>query len=147
MRCLIALPVLLAAVIEDFREYRISNRLIAFGLLCGLVCRYVWEGAAGLIYGLVNISIPVILLYLLFQLRVLGAGDIKLFSVTACYFSLRQIMGLILTALIAAAAAGVCKILYRKCKGTYDWKAKTQIHFSIFILTSYLITIWRCTIA
>lgn len=141
------LPVLLAAVIEDFREYRISNRLIAFGLLCGLACRIVWQGAAGLFYGLINISIPVILLYLLFQLRVLGAGDIKLFSVTACYFSLYQIVGLIVTALMFAAAVGVCKILYRKCRGTYDWKAKTQIHFSIFILASFLVTVWRCTIA
>lgn len=141
------LLILLIAVIEDFRKYKISNRLIAFGLLCGLVCRFMWEGAAGLIYVLINLSIPVILLYLLFQLRVLGAGDIKLFSVAACFLTWKQICELIVIAFVTAAIAGTFKILWRICKGNYEWKTKTRIHFSIFILTGYIVTVWRCAIA
>ena len=74
------LTVLVFAVAADFREMRISNRLIASGLMMGLALRIQGEGGAGIVHFLVNISIPVILLFLLFQLRVIGAGDIKLFS-------------------------------------------------------------------
>ena len=78
----LALPVLLIlAVVTDFRERRISNRLIASGLFLGLALRILVEGSAGVVHFLVNISIPVIMLFLLFQMRALGAGDIKLFSV------------------------------------------------------------------
>ena len=76
------LTVLVFAVAADFREMRISNRLIASGLMMGLALRILGEGGAGIVHFLVNISIPVILLFLLFQLRVIGAGDIKLFSET-----------------------------------------------------------------
>lgn len=106
-----------------------------------------WEGTAGLVYVLVNISIPVILLYLLFQMRVLGAGDIKLFSVASCFFTWRQICELLVISLVAAAAAGIIKILYLLYKKNYVWKTKTRVHFSIFILTGYMITVWRCVVA
>ena len=70
------LTVLVFAVAADFREMRISNRLIASGLMMGLALRILGEGGAGIVHFLVNISIPVILLFLLFQLRVIGAGEL-----------------------------------------------------------------------
>ena len=66
------LTVLVFAVAADFREMRISNRLIASGLMMGLALRILGEGGAGIVHFLVNISIPVILLFLLFQLRVIS---------------------------------------------------------------------------
>ena len=86
------LTVLAFAVAADFREMRISNRLIASGLMMGLALRILGEGGAGIVHFLVNISIPVILLFLLFQLRVIGAGDIKLFSVAGGFLSMRQLL-------------------------------------------------------
>jgi len=98
------LTVLVFAVAADFREMRISNRLIASGLMMGLALRILGEGGAGIVHFLVNISIPVILLFLLFQLRVIGAGDIKLFSVAGGFLSMRQLLYVILAAFVAAAA-------------------------------------------
>jgi len=86
------LTVLVFAVTADFREMRISNRLIASGLMMGLALRILGEGGAGIVHFLVNISIPVILLFLLFQLRVIGAGDIKLFSVAGGFLSMRSVV-------------------------------------------------------
>ena len=108
------LTVLVFAVAADFREMRISNRLIASGLMMGLALRILGEGGAGIVHFLVNISIPVILLFLLFQLRVIGAGDIKLFSVAGGFLSMRQLLYVILAAFVAAAVIGLGKLLYQK---------------------------------
>ena len=51
------LAILMAAAVADFREMKISNRLIAFGLFLGLAFRILVEGSAGIVHFLVNISI------------------------------------------------------------------------------------------
>lgn len=48
------LTVLVFAVAADFREMRISNRLIASGLMMGLTLRILGEGGAGIVHFLVN---------------------------------------------------------------------------------------------
>lgn len=125
---------------------RISNRLIASGLVWGLAFRLMEEGIAGMVHFLMNISIPVILLFLLFQMRALGAGDIKLFSVAGGFLTTRQLMYLIVAAFFTAGIIGVGKIVYqKKITGTYR-KNRTRIHFSIAILISYFIVVWGCAI-
>lgn len=95
---------------------------------------------------MVNISIPVILLFLLFQLRALGAGDIKLLSVAGGFLTVGQLMYLIAATFLTAAIIGAGKLVYRK--GILrQRKGKTLIHFSLAILIGYFITIWGCVIA
>lgn len=79
------------AVVMDFGNGRISNRLIVSGLIWGLAFRLLGEGSAGAVHFLMNISIPVILLFLLFSLCILGAGDIKLFSIAGGFLTLTQL--------------------------------------------------------
>lgn len=131
------------AVAADFKEMRISNRLIVSGLLCGLALRVMTEGGAGIIHFLVNISIPVILLFLFFQLRALGAGDIKLFSVTGAFLTTEQLIELMITAFLVACIVGIIKMLRQKGLTGIFGKQKTLLHFSASILTAYFILIWR----
>lgn len=105
---------LMAAVVMDFREMRISNRLIASGLYWGLAFRIMGEGCAGIVHFLVNISIPVIFLFLFFQLRALGAGDIKLFSVVGAFVTIRQLEYVIVSAFLAACVIGIVKMVQEK---------------------------------
>ena len=139
------LTVLVFAVAADFREMRISNRLIASGLMMGLALRILGEGGAGIVHFLVNISIPVILLFLLFQLRVIGAGDIKLFSVAGGFLSMRQLLYVILAAFVAAVI-GLGKLLYQKRMAGIFGNQRTLIHFSAMILIGYFIVVWGCAI-
>lgn len=136
------LTVLVFAVAADFREMRISNRLIASGLMMGLALRILGEGGAGIVHFLVNISIPVILLFLLFQLRVIGAGDIKLFSVAGGFLSMRQLLYVILAAFVTAAVIGLGKLLYQKRMAGIFGNQRTLIHFSAMILIGYFIVVW-----
>ena len=78
----------LTLAVMDFGNGRISNRLIVSGLIWGLAFRLLGEGSAGAVHFLMNISIPVILLFLLFSLCILGAGDIKLFSIAGGFLTL-----------------------------------------------------------
>lgn len=134
------------AVVEDFRETKISNRLIVSGLIWGLAYQITGSGFAGIVHFLMNISIPVILLFLVYQMRALGAGDIKLFSVASGFLTIRQSLYLILAALFTAAVIGAGKLVYRICFKGHQWKSRTSIHFSAFILIGYFIVVWGCAV-
>ena len=73
--------IIIVAVVQDFRNMRISNRLIIVGFIASLAFGIILGGMPRVVQILLNISFPVIMLYLLYLLGVLGAGDIKLFSV------------------------------------------------------------------
>ena len=98
----------------DFQTGKISNRLIVSGLIWGLAFRLMGDGMAGVLPFLIHISIPVILFILLFQIRAIGAGDIKLFSVVGGFLSIRQLVYLVLTAFVVAAGIGVLKLFYQQ---------------------------------
>ncbi len=109
---ILCLVLLTAAAVMDMKSSKISNRLILGGLAIGLLLQ-IWEsGVWGAGVFVVNVSIPVILCYLLFLMRALGAGDIKLFSVIGgiCGF---QILFITVAASFAVAACmSLWKMLY-----------------------------------
>ena len=137
---------LMAAVVTDFRRMKISNRLIASGLIWGFVLRFIGEGSTGIVHFLVNISIPVILLFLFFQLRVLGAGDIKLFSVVGGFVTTDRLLLVIAAAFLAGGVIGAVKLLYLKATTGSFGKGRTLIHFSLAVLIGYCIVVWGCVI-
>ena len=82
---------LITAAVQDIRSGKVSNRLIVAGLMIGAVFQMTEHGIWGIYFYLRNISVPVILLYLLFQMRVLGAGDIKLFSMIGSILTIEEL--------------------------------------------------------
>ena len=137
---------LMAAVVTDFRRMKISNRLIASGLIWGFVLRFIGEGSTGIVHFLVNISIPVILLFLFFQLRVIGAGDIKLFSVVGGFVTTDRLLLVIAAAFLAGGVIGAVKLLDLKASTGSFGKGRTLIHFSLAVLIGYCIVVWGCVI-
>jgi len=135
---LVPLVFLIYAVYTDMTTTRISNRLIVSGLMIGFVFRIMTEGITGVFFFVVNILIPVILLNLLFQMRALGAGDIKLFSMLGAYISTKQLLKLMVLAFCVGALMGICKILYQFVFLKYELGKLTQIHFSPAILIAYI---------
>ena len=146
------------AVVMDFGNGRISNRLIVSGLIWGLAFRLLGEGSAGAVHFLMNISIPVILLFLLFSLCILGAGDIKLFSIAGGFLTLTQLCYLIPVAFVVGAVIGAGKIAVsythlrahetgKKVTVGYAIGTKTFMHFSTAILIGYFIVVWGWGIA
>lgn len=98
-------------------------------------------GCRGVLYFILNVTIPVILLYLLFRMRALGAGDIKLFSVTGSFMTAEQLMRVIIYSFVIAAVLGMGKALYLHWGHRGRRKEKyTKIHFSIAILLAVIFT-------
>ncbi len=158
---LIAYGLVVVAVGMDLKSMRISNRLILVGLGISLVRRLLCEGICGLFTGIVLISLPVILLYLLFLAGALGAGDIKLFSLIGGFVSLKELLWCIFYSFLIAAALSFLKMCYYRtffssvknllvyinqfCMGEYKvyeplYEKKSKIHFSIAILLGLILS-------
>lgn len=83
---------------------KVSNKLIVAGLSIGSLFQAAEYQALGIYYFLRNISVPVILLYLLFQMRVLGAGDIKLFSMIGSILTIGELYQCMACSFLVAGA-------------------------------------------
>lgn len=155
------LLILAVAVVQDFMYMKISNRLILMGVLFSLAFGYQLGGISQVLCTLVNVSFPVIVLYLLYLLGVLGAGDIKLFSIIGGFTNFKMLISCMLFSFGAAAVIAVGKMLYNRnfcssmvkaCMFLFsrrqegiasyhkEWADRRNLmHFSLAILIGYVI--------
>lgn len=162
------LVLLLAAAAGDYIQGRVSNRLILAGLGAGIICR-VWEdGWSGVLVFVFHAAIPIIIFFILFLMRVLGAGDIKLFSIISCLSSWREWAICVAAAFAIGAASAAVRMIRRGNLGArlmcfasyvqtllterritaYPYGAKEGDHtirFSIAILMGYLVSLGVCS--
>lgn len=153
--------ILVVAVVQDFMYTKISNRLILVGLILSLAFGIILGGMPRILNILLNISFPVIVLYLLYLLGVLGAGDIKLFSVVGGFTNFTMLTHCMLAAFFAGGVIAVIKMLLNRnlkfslfkgqlflrqvLKGNLVSYRKTMaeernlMHFSVAILLGYVI--------
>ena len=97
-----SLLLLSLAAAMDIQSGKIRNRLIFTGLAAGFFFQVAEAGWKGAGVFLRNVSIPVILCYLLFLMHALGAGDIKLFSMTGGMLTIGELYRCMVYSFIAA---------------------------------------------
>ncbi len=112
MACLVCL--LLLAVRMDLRSYKISNHLILIGIITGFLFDVYEYGQAGISLWLPGILLPVILLFPLFIIKALGAGDIKLFSVIGSFYGAAYVLKSIAAAFILGAVMSLIYLIKYK---------------------------------
>ena len=100
---------------------KISNRLI----VCGLM----------------------VLLFLLFQMHALGAGDIKLFSLVGSFLTTKQLFLVMFDSFLFAAVLGMGKVVQLYLSQGGKKERFTKIHFSIEILLAVVYVTGRCVVA
>ena len=103
---ILLLQVLLCAVVSDVKTKKIPNGLCIYGIFVSLVyCLLVDKGA--LLHKLVpGMCIPFCMLFFLYAIRVLGAGDVKLMCVVGTYIGM-DIIGVIGLTFAITALYGV----------------------------------------
>lgn len=106
--------ILVVAVVQDFMYTKISNRLILVGLILSLTFGIILGGVSRIPYILLNISFPVVVLYLLYLFGVLGAGDIKLFSVIGGFTNFTMLTHCMLAAFFAGGLIALIKMLWNR---------------------------------
>lgn len=102
------------AVAWDLRQGRIPNRLTYGSLVLGLVLRVIlggWRGALdGLMAGLVGGGV----FFLLFLVRGMGAGDVKLMTAIGMWAGLRHVVAIMLVTAIAGGILALGYMVARK---------------------------------
>lgn len=102
---------LAAACGYDYRCNRIPNFLIALMAAAGVAWRWLREGIAGAFLYLGEALLIMCLLYGLFRIAAVGAGDVKLFGVTAGYLPFQKIFLFLFISLLIAAVISLFKML------------------------------------
>lgn len=79
---------LVICLYTDFRHYKIYNTNIVLFTLLGFILNMYIDGMGGGLRSIIGIITPIILFWLLFKLRMLGAGDIKIYSAIGSFLGL-----------------------------------------------------------
>ncbi len=123
----------------DLRTYKIPNQISFTGVMTGLFLNLIIKGFTGVKMSLLGIMCPVVMLYLLFLIKAVGAGDIKLLAAIGAFVSLKIINVIFLTFVMAAIysfAFVILKLVKRlagKEKNRYGF---SRMHLSVPIFLS-----------
>ena len=102
---------LMAACYCDYRKKRIPNYLIVAIMLVSMTWRFLGEGLSGAIVCVLQAVLIGSLLYPLFKIGALGAGDVKLFGATAGCLPFMKIFVFLFVSLLFSAIISLVKLL------------------------------------
>lgn len=98
------------ATIKDVKMYQVPNTIIAIGLISGLISNLIDYGMEGITVWCFGVMTPLILLIMFFALRMIGAGDVKLFMVIGGFIGSILVLKSIFIAFILGAIMSVIKL-------------------------------------
>lgn len=100
------------AAYEDLKSYRVSNEIIWFGWTVGILY-HIWnDGGYGILIWGMDSLFPIILLFILFFFKALGAGDVKLFSMISGLLGIRIVCNIIIISFCLGAVVSFIQMLY-----------------------------------
>lgn len=103
------LAALIIASVTDVRSRRIPNKLVvALGLLGVVYSVLLLPPAEGASRALISCAIGFVLWIPFYVLRMLGAGDVKLFAAASCWLAPSQVFA---AALVSALAGGILSVI------------------------------------
>lgn len=108
---------LAAACGYDYRDRRIPNKLVLLTGAAGAVWRFWKQGLSGAFSWLAACALVMALLYPLFKIGVIGAGDVKLLGVTAGCLPPGKILYFLFFSLLIAAILSLIKMWKEKSFG------------------------------
>ena len=107
----IVFGLLIAAVWNDCISYKVRNSIIIMGLTAGFLFRIEECGVRGIVIWFLGVALPIVLFWMLFRYKMLGAGDIKLFSVIGGMYGLPVVINTIILAFLAGGVLSVIRLL------------------------------------
>jgi len=127
------------ALLSDIKTYRIKNVIVLPFILIGLATNCLQEGFGGAVHYLFAALLPLLLLIILYMARMLGAGDIKLFSAVGAIMGVRFVLYCMAYSFLSGGIIALALILLRK-----NWKERInhltkyiQLCFTTFSLQPY----------
>jgi prepilin peptidase CpaA len=114
MKIVLLFMFLFVALYSDTKMRKIKNNLIITFVFSGILINIGEQGWAGLLLSLKGIVLPIFLLILFFKLKMLGAGDIKLFSGIGAYMGPVFLLEAMLYSFLAGGIIATFLIIIRK---------------------------------
>jgi prepilin peptidase CpaA len=105
---------LISAVISDTKTYKIKNEIVLPFIILGTLSNSIKFGIEGFASSILGIAIPFICLLILFALRMLGAGDIKLLSALGAILGYPFIIYIMAYSFISGGVIAMIIIILRK---------------------------------
>lgn len=133
IRTFVVWSLMTVASLFDARSYRIPNSLILLGYTASFMMAVFEHGSQGISIFIISALWPILLLYLLYLLGALGAGDIKLFSVMATMVGVRMTLRTICLSIILGGIAAIIICLYER------QIVKRKLHFSFYIVAAFFL--------
>ena len=113
----ILIGVFCVAVCMDLRFYKIPNLCILIGAVSGLIMTYMSYSVVEVFKTCITMSVLFTVFYPFYLLGGLGAGDIKLLMMTACFIQKeRLIRYLLVTFALAAVISAAKMVLFRESR-------------------------------
>lgn len=130
------------ALISDAKTYKIKNTILYPFVLIGLATGFLSEGIDGVIRSLLAAVLPVLALIILYFLRMLGAGDIKLFSAIGAIMGIKFVLyamaySFLSGGVIALVIMGLRKNGLERLKHLLNYIKTCFITFSIHPYTDF----------
>lgn len=110
------LILVLLAVYHDIKSYKIKNYIIVIGIITGLAFNIRDLEFTAIYTFLLATILPIIILFPLFLIKVLGAGDIKFFSVIGSYMGVSAVVEIIIISFLIGA---IISIIYLICTKSF----------------------------
>ncbi|MFE5317377.1 prepilin peptidase [Paenibacillus sp. NPDC056579] len=109
------------AFITDIWRRRIPNALTLTGWLAGLGLHAVYSGGSGVLHAVIGTAIGFIPMLLLYLIKAVGAGDVKLFAAIGALTGGEMVLQSMLYSLFYAGLVGCLILLWRQ-----EWKQTSQ---------------------
>lgn len=111
----ILLAILLGiAVYSDTKNKKIRNYVTAPAMAAGLSLSFASDGFAGLRDSVAGLLTPVILLFVFYALRMLGAGDLKLLGAVGAIMGCKFALYALACSFIVGGAIGIIILIVRR---------------------------------
>jgi len=125
------------AVISDVKSGKVRNKLNYSFIAAGIITNLAIGGRSGLIFSLWGIILPLMCLLVLFLLRMLGAGDIKLLCALGSIMGAEFAGSVMLYSFAAGGIAAAAAMMLRK---NCSMRAKYFVDYAVscFLTMSFL---------
>jgi len=139
----IALILIVWAVSEDVKAFRIPNRLIIAGYIAGVIMivirgfsgEYIGNYITGTLVGLSEMLI-------FYIIKAVGAGDVKLFAVLGLLLGKTLITQLLIVSLVTGGITGVVELCIKKTGRVELGMSHVQMHgfhYAVAILMAFVV--------
>jgi len=102
------------AVISDLRTYKIRNTITYGFMLSGFISNFMSDGMEGMLFSIQGVLLPAIFLLLMYIIRAIGAGDVKLLSAIGAVMGPGFVLDAMLCTFLCGGIIAALLILIRR---------------------------------